>query len=219
MKLQVLYFAVVREHTRASSEQVDLDDRSTVRHLVDRLIELHPSLAGLRPAIKVAVNQEFRGDDEVLRDGDEVALIPPVSGGAGLYRLNDDPLVLDEVIRAVSGPEQGGVVTFTGVVRAQSRGKTIVRLEYDAYRPMATRKLAEIGEQIARELPGVRVAIIHRLGVLAVGELAVVIAVSAPHRAAAFDGCRLAIDRLKESVPIWKKEVASDGESWVGLGP
>jgi len=148
-----------------------------------------------------------------------IALIPPVAGGAGLFRVSDEPLSLDEVVRAVTSDEHGGVVTFTGVVRRRSRGKTIVRLEYEAYRPMAERKLAEIGAQLAAEQPGVRVAIVHRVGALAVGDVAVVIAASAPHRAAAFDACRAAIDRLKESVPIWKKEIAEDGEEWIGLGP
>ena len=148
-----------------------------------------------------------------------IALIPPVAGGAGLFRVSDEPLSLDEVVRAVTVEEHGGVVTFSGVVRRQSRGKRIVRLEYEAYRPMAERKLAEIGAQLAEEQPGVRVAIVHRVGKLAVGDVAVVIAASAPHRAAAFDACRAAIDRLKESVPIWKKEIAEDGEEWIGLGP
>jgi molybdopterin synthase catalytic subunit len=155
----------------------------------------------------------------VLVDGDVVALIPPVAGGAGLFRIRDEPLSLDEVVRAVTVEEHGGVVTFTGVVRRQSRGKRVVRLEYEAYRPMAERKLAEIGAQLAKEHPGVRVAILHRVGVLAVGDTAVVIAASAPHRAAAFEACRAAIDRIKETVPIWKKELTDDGESWIGLGP
>src|SRR5262247_1507232 len=136
-----------------------------------------------------------------------------------VFRISDAPLELEEVVRAVSVPEHGGIVTFTGQVRAISHGKKIVRLEYEAYRPMAERKLAEIGAAIAAEWPGTRVAIVHRVGALSVGEAAVVIAASAPHRAAAFEACRAAIDRLKESVPIWKKEVAEDGEVWVGLGP
>jgi molybdopterin synthase catalytic subunit len=136
-----------------------------------------------------------------------------------LFRVTDEKLSLDEVVQAVSTPEHGGVVTFTGVVRGFSHGKKIVRLEYEAYRPMAEKKLAEIGRSINEEWPGTRVAIVHRVGVLAVGEAAVVIAASAPHRAAAFEACRAAIDRLKESVPIWKKEVAEDGETWIGLGP
>ncbi len=171
------------------------------------------------PAIKIAVNQEFQSHDQRLTDGDEVALIPPVSGGAGVFRVTELPLDLNEVISAVTTSEHGGVATFTGVVRSKSRGKNIVRLEYEAYRPMAERKLADIGEKIAREIPGVRLAIVHRVGKLVVGEKAVVIAASAPHRAQAFVACQAAIDRLKESVPIWKKEIADDGEEWIGSTP
>jgi molybdopterin synthase catalytic subunit len=191
----------------------------TAGQLLEELVRRHPALGGLRGALKLAINEEFAPLDRVLVDGDVVALIPPVAGGAGLFRISDEPLSLDEVVRAVTVEEHGGVVTFTGVVRRQSRGKRVLRLEYEAYRPMAERKLAEIGTQLMREQPGVRVAIVHRVGVLSVGDTAVVIAASAPHRAAAFDACRAAIDRIKESVPIWKKELTEDGESWIGLGP
>lgn len=220
MRVRALYFAVVRERLGRDSEALELPTATTAGSLLDLLEQRHPELAGLRKALKVAVNEEFVGADHVLADGDVVALIPPVAGGSGgVFRVTDEPLSLDEVVRAVTTEEHGGVVTFTGVVRRQSRGKRIVRLEYEAYRPMAERKLAEIGAGLAAEMPGVRVAIVHRVGVLAVGEAAVVIAASAPHRAAAFDACRAAIDRLKESVPIWKKEIAEDGEEWIGLGP
>lgn len=218
MKLRILYFAVVRERLKLDAEELVLDDGATVDALLDALAARHPPLAALRASLKVAVDQELVSGERVLTDGAEVALIPPVSGGAGLYRVTSAPLSLDEVVRAVSAPELGGVATFTGVVRSQSRGKRIVRLEYEAYAPMAERKLAEIGAALAAE-HGARVAIVHRVGKLAVGEAAVVIAASAPHRAAAFDACRAAIDRLKESVPIWKKEVAEDGEEWIGLRP
>jgi molybdopterin synthase catalytic subunit len=217
--LRVLYFAVVRERLGLSEEEVALPAGGTVGALLDALAARHEALGPLRPALKVAVNQAFVDDGQALVDGDEVALIPPVSGGAGPFRVTDEPLQLDEVVRAVSVEEHGGVVTFTGVVRRVSRGKRILRLEYEAYRPMAERKLAEIADGIAAELPGVRLAIVHRVGALAIGEAAVIIAASAPHRAAAFDACEAAIDRLKQSVPIWKKEIAEDGETWIGLGP
>jgi len=223
MRVRVLYFAVVRERLGRDEEAVELAAGADVAAAWRELERLHPELGGLRAAVKVAVNEQFATADRVLADGDVLALIPPVAGGAGpdagVFRVSDEPLSLDEVVRAVTCDEHGGVVTFTGVVRRQSRGKRIVRLEYEAYRPMAERKLAEIGAQLAAEAPGVRVAIVHRVGKLAVGEAAVVIAASAPHRAAAFDACRAAIDRLKESVPIWKKEIAEDGEEWIGLGP
>jgi molybdopterin synthase catalytic subunit len=218
--ITVLYFAVVRERLGLDREQIAPPAGGRVRDLMDALVARHEPLGALRSALRVSVNQAFARDDDPVRDGDEVALIPPVSGGAGsLFRVTDQALELDEVVRAVSDEAQGGVVTFTGVVRRHSRGKVIVRLEYEAYAPMAERTMAEIGAGIAREWPGTRVAIVHRVGALAVGELAVVIAASAPHRAQAFEACRAAIDRLKESVPIWKKEIAEDGECWIGLGP
>jgi molybdopterin synthase catalytic subunit len=220
MRVRVLYFAVVRERLGREHEELELPAPADVAAAWRELERRHPALASLRPVVKLAVNEEFAAADRALADGDVIALIPPVAGGSGgVFRVTDEPLSLDEVVRAVSSEEHGGVVTFTGVVRRQSRGKRIVRLEYEAYRPMAERKLAEIGAQLAAEMPGVRVAIVHRVGVLAVGDAAVVIATSAPHRAAAFDACRAAIDRLKESVPIWKKEIADDGEEWIGLGP
>jgi molybdopterin synthase catalytic subunit len=218
--VRVLYFAIVRERLGRDSDEIELPAGATGADLLVALEKRHPALGGLRAAIKLAVNEEFAPAERVLVDGDVVALIPPVAGGAGgLFRVTDEPLTLDEVVRAVSSEEHGGVVTFTGVVRRHSHGKRIVRLEYEAYRPMAERTLAEIGAAIAAEHPGVQLAIVHRVGVLAVGETAVVIAAAAPHRAAAFAACRAAIDRLKETVPIWKKEVAEDGETWVGLGP
>jgi molybdopterin synthase catalytic subunit len=217
--VRILYFAVVRERLGCDSEEIDLAPGTTAADLLTELERRHPALASLRGALKIAVNEEFASLDRALGDGDTVALIPPVAGGAGLFRVTTEPLVLDEVVQSVTTDEHGGVATFTGVVRRHSHGKRIVRLEYEAYRLMAERKLAEIGAALATELPGVRVAIVHRVGVLAVGEAAVVIAASAPHRAAAFDACRAAIDRIKESVPIWKKEIAEDGESWIGLGP
>jgi MoaE-MoaD fusion protein len=219
MRVRALYFAVVRERLGRDDEEIELPAGTTAEGLMRELERRHPPLGGLRGALKIAVNEEFASLDRVLADGDVIALIPPVAGGAGVFRVTAEPLSLDEVVRAVTTEEHGGVVTFTGVVRRHSRGKRIVRLEYEAYRPMAERKLAEIGAQLAAEYPGVRVAIVHRVGTLAVGDTAVVIAASAPHRAAAFDACRAAIDRLKESVPIWKKEIAEDGEEWIGLGP
>jgi len=219
MRVRVLYFAVVRERLGRDEEVLELAGGADVRAAWAELERVHPELGGLRAVVKLAVNEEFAAEDRVLAEGDVIAIIPPVAGGSGVFRVSDEALSLDEVVRAVTTEEHGGVVTFSGVVRRQSRGKRIVRLEYEAYRPMAERKLAEIGAQLSAEQPGVRVAIVHRVGKLAVGDVAVVIAASAPHRAAAFDACRAAIDRLKESVPIWKKEIAEDGEEWIGLGP
>jgi molybdopterin synthase catalytic subunit len=219
--VRILYFAVVRERIGCDSEEISIETGvTTVGRLLEELERRHPVLGGLRGALKAAVNEEFAPLDRTLADGDVVALIPPVAGGSGgLFAVRNEPLSLDEVVRAVTHEGSGGVVTFTGIVRRESRGKRVLRLEYEAYRPMAERKLAEIGAALMVEHPGARLAITHRVGVLAVGETAVVIAASAPHRAAAFAACRAAIDRLKESVPIWKKELTEDGEAWIGLGP
>lgn len=136
-----------------------------------------------------------------------------------MFRIQDTPLSLEAVVAAVSDVGQGGLVTFTGMVRDHSKGKTVTRLDYEAYGEMAQKQLARIADEATRKWPGTRVAIAHRVGTLRPGDLAVVIAVSAPHRKEAFRACEHVIDRLKEDVPIWKKEFTGDGEVWVGLGP
>ena len=136
-----------------------------------------------------------------------------------MYEVREAPISTEEVIRAVESERAGGIVTFTGVVRAHSRGRTVVRLEYEAYVSMAEKVLRRIGEEIEARWAGTQVAILHRIGTLQPGEIAVAIAVAAPHRAEAFEGCRHAIERLKEDVPIWKREVFTDGSEWRGLGP
>lgn len=198
---------------------MELPEGATVRSALERIAALHPSLAPLMPHLRVAVNQEFAGVDDLVPNGAELALIPPVAGGAGVFRVTRSPLSLEEVVRAVGGEDVGGLVTFSGVVRGQTRGRGVQRLEYEAYAPMAEKKLAEIGREVAERWPGTRLSIAHRVGVLEPGELAVVIAAAAPHRKEAFRACEHAIDRLKQDAPIWKKEVYQDGEVWVGLGP
>ena len=136
-----------------------------------------------------------------------------------MHALRETPLSLDEVVAAVSGPGRGGVVTFTGAIRDQSQGRTVDHLEYEAYGPMAEAVLAKICAEVEARWPGARAAVTHRTGHLQVGEVAVAIAVAAPHRAEAFAGCRHMIERLKEDVPIWKREVFTDGSEWVGIGP
>ncbi len=218
MPVQVLYFAAARDAAGVSREAL-APVPATVAALRRSLVESRPGLAHLLPRCRIAVDREFVDDAAPLRDGAEVAVVPPVSGGApGPYAVVDRPLVLSEVVDAVSGPGMGGIATFTGTVRDQTRGKRVVRLEYEAYREMAERKLAEIGEAIGGE-HGARVAIVHRTGVLAPGEAAVVVACAAPHRAAALRACEACIETLKREVPIWKREVFEDGSEWVGAGP
>ncbi|MBK7861725.1 MAG: molybdopterin converting factor subunit 1 [Archangiaceae bacterium] len=217
-RLEVRYFAAARERAGCSAEAVELPTPATVAALTAALGARHPALAPLLKHLRVAVNHEFRGPDDALQAGDEVALIPPVAGGSGVFRVTDAPLQLSEVVEAVSGRGQGGVVTFSGAVRDATRGRAVLRLEYEAYGEMAVKQLEALGAQAAQRF-GARLAIVHRVGTLVPGELAVVIAASAPHRAEAFAACAFAIEELKRDVPIWKKEVYEDGDVWVGLGP
>jgi molybdopterin synthase catalytic subunit len=220
VKITVLYFAVFRERLGRDEEVLELAEGATVNDAIDALAAKHAAIATLRGKFRCAVNQDFTDDSTVLHDRDELALIPPVAGGADRYvRLLDEPLSLDRTIAAVSGAGMGGIVTFTGAVRRHSRGVTVVRLEYEAYAPMAIREMTRLCDEIEKEIPGVVLAIEHRVGKLAIGDIAVVIAAAAPHRAEAFTACRSMIDRLKDRVPIWKKEIGEDGAEWVGLGP
>ena len=220
MRIRVLYFAVLRERLNRDAEQLDLSPDATVGDARQSLAAAHPELASLLGRVQMAVNRAIVGQDHTLCDGDELALIPPVAGGAhSAVAVLDRPLILAEVIATVAGPEQGALVTFAGHVRRIGQQPNVARLEYEAYRPMAEEVLAAIVREIETEVPGTRVAIHHRTGTLLVGEMAVAIAVSAPHRAEAFEGCRAAIERLKQRAPIWKKEVGDDGAVWIGLGP
>ncbi|MFY0530136.1 molybdenum cofactor biosynthesis protein [Archangium gephyra] len=218
--ITILYFAAARERVGLPHESLELPPGARVTDVLRLLATRHPALAPLLPHLRVAVNQEFSNAEAEVPAGAELALIPPVAGGSGgLFRVVDRPLRLEEVVEAVSGEAYGGLVTFSGSVRNQTRGRRVLRLEYEAYPPMAEKKLAEIGAEVAGKFNGTRLAIVHRVGTLTPGELAVVIAAAAPHRKEAFLGCEHAIERLKQDVPIWKKEFFEDGEVWVGLGP
>jgi molybdopterin synthase catalytic subunit len=206
---------------RSDGETVELPAGATVASALDALAARHDAVRALRRHLQVAVNQTAVGPEQALADGDELALIPPVAGGADRVArvVADRAPSLDVVVAAVSGPGMGGVATFTGVVRAHSQGRAVERLEYEAYREMAEKAFRELCDEIEGEIGGARLAVEHRVGTLAVGDVAVVIAAAAPHRDEAFRACRAMIDRLKERAPIWKKETGPDGTSWVGLGP
>jgi molybdopterin synthase catalytic subunit/molybdopterin converting factor small subunit len=163
-----------------------------------------------------AVNREYAERGRELRDGDEVALIPPVSGGA--FRVTEEPLLLEAVVAEVAEERAGGVATFTGTVRRQSRGREVTYLEYEAYAEMAEDVMAQLAAGLLERHELCAVAIHHRVGRVEIGEPSVVIAVSAPHRQAALAACKEAIDTLKETVPLWKKEVYEGGEEWIGRG-
>ncbi len=218
MQITVRFFAAAREVAKMSYLEIELPQGARVSDLIITLVQRLPDLQPLLPKLRIAVAEEFALPDAVIPEGAEVALIPPVAGGSGgVFKIQDTPLCLQDVIDVVTSPSHGGLVTFSGVVRNHSKGKSVSRLDYEAYGPMAQKKLIELGQEARQKWPGVQVAIVHRVGTLIPGDLAVVIAVSAPHRKEAFLACEYVIERLKEDVPIWKKEYGEDGEVWVGL--
>ncbi len=224
MRITLRYFAGVREALGRSEDSREVAPGATVGALLADLAEARPALAAARRSLMVMVNQEYARDDRVLNDGDEVALIPPVSGGSGSpeeaaggpYRVQAAPLDPREVETAVAADAAGAIVTFTGTVRGEARGREVVALEYEAYPAAAERMLRQIGGEIAERWGIERIAIVHRTGRLEVGEASVVIAVAAAHRGEAFAACQYALDRLKEIVPVWKKEHYRDGTAWIG---
>jgi molybdopterin synthase catalytic subunit/molybdopterin converting factor small subunit len=163
-----------------------------------------------------AVNREYADRDRELAEGDEVALIPPVSGGS--FVLSEGPLSLEAVVDEVRSSHAGAIATFVGTTRVESRGRTVVHLEYEAYEGMAEQAMSEIAEGLNEKYDVCEIAIHHRTGRVEIGEASVVIAVSAPHRQDALAACKEAIDTLKERVPLWKKEFYEGGEEWVGRG-
>jgi molybdopterin synthase catalytic subunit len=217
MRVTMLYFAAARERAGVPSEALELPDGATVAQALAAACERHPGLQAIATKLRVAVDEDFAAPDRKLRDGAEIALIPPVSGGAGAHRVSTGKLSPEDPVRAVEGTDCGAVVSFVGTVRSSNHGKAVVRLEYEAYEPMALRVFDHIAAT-ARERWGARVVIHHRVGALDPGELSVVIAAAAPHRADAFEACRHAIESLKKDAPIWKREIYPDGSSWVGLG-
>jgi molybdopterin converting factor subunit 1 len=220
MRIEVLYFAILRERIRSDGETLELPPGSTVGEAVRAIAARHPELGALLPQVQTAVNLSVVPAAQPLSDGDQLALLPPVAGGASRpIAVLPETLSLGEVIEAVESPARGGLVTFSGVVRRQGRHGEVIRLIYEAYLPMAERVLRQIAAEIENEWPGARVAIHHRVGALSVGETAVVIAAAAPHRAEAFEACRAAIDRLKHRAPIWKKEIGTQGEEWIAHCP
>ena len=209
MRVSVKLFAGLRE--RAGWSERDVGG-------VERVADVWPALAlGDEPeGLLYAVNKEYADRDHRLADGDEVALIPPVSGGA--FRLTAEPLSLDAVVDEVRSEQAGAIATFTGTTRLQSRGRTVLHPDYEAYEEMAEQVMAQIAADLKGRYDLCEIAIHHRTGRVEIGEASVVIAVSAPHRQDALAACKDAIDFLKDQVPLWKKEFYEGGEEWIGRG-
>ena len=208
MTVRVRLFAGLRERAGWSQREIEA---STVADVWNAL-----GLGAEPEGLLYAVNKQYAERTHALADGDEVAVIPPVSGGA--FLLSDEPLSLDRAVDEVRDERAGAIATFTGTTRATSRGRDVVHLDYEAYEGMAEQVMAEIARELEERYDLCAVAVHHRTGRVSIGETSVVIAVSAPHRADALAACRDAIDQLKERVPLWKKEVYESGEEWIGRG-
>lgn len=237
MQIRVCYFAVLRELVGLREEDIEVTEGADIAELLRILAQRYPSLGSIVGRVAVARNHQYAEPNVVLREGDEIALLPPVSGGAptpsdtgnddaqslvaaeGRLRLSLDPLDVSDVSRLVERSEAGAVVTFAGAVRRQSQGRTVTHLDYEAYPPMVLTQMQRVVDEAVAQWPEAKIAIHHRIGTLSIGDLAVAIAVSTPHRKEAFAACSFTIDRLKEVVPIWKREYFEDGEHWVGWGP
>ena len=218
MRVTLLYFAVVREIVGHARETRELSPGTTVGQLLELVSTDHPNIARMRPSLMFMVNEEYAAPEQEVQDGDEIALIPPVSGGESPspFRVTGEPISESDVTGIVQDPGAGAIVTFLGTVRDNARGRTVLNLEYEAYPPAAERMLRQIGDEIEERWGITNCAIIHRYGHLNVGEASVAIGIASAHRADAFDACRYAIDRIKEIVPIWKKEYYEGGETWIG---
>ncbi|HEY2936445.1 MAG TPA: molybdenum cofactor biosynthesis protein MoaE [Gaiellaceae bacterium] len=208
MSVTVRLFAGLRERAGWSTREVDA---ATVAEVWPAL-----GLGDEPPGLLYAVNKEYAEPGRVLADGDEVALIPPVSGGS--FRLSEEPLDVSAAIAEVQSPEAGAIATFVGTTRVHSRGRDVVHLDYEAYEGMAEKTMAELAAALKAKYELIEIAIHHRVGRVGIGDTSVVIAVSAPHRQDALAACAEAIDTLKVSVPLWKKEVYEGGEEWIGQG-
>jgi molybdopterin synthase catalytic subunit len=218
MQVRVRLFAALRERAGVSERELELAAGARAADVWPAL----PELGEAPPGVLLAVNKEYVEGDHELRDGDEVALIPPVSGGdvaaPHAIHLTDSAIDVAAVIAEAADERAGAVATFLGTTRVQSRGRTVLHLDYEAYEDMAEQEMGRIADELAARYDLCRIAITHRVGRVEIGETSVAIAVSAPHRADALAACKDAIDTLKDRVPLWKKEVYEGGEEWIGRG-
>lgn len=215
--VQVLFFGAARDAAGQSNFELRLPLASTVESAVKALREQFPDLNRFGRSLLVALNEEYASANRSLAAGDELALFPPVSGGSthNFFELTTTPIDVGAVARRVVLPECGATVTLDGYAREWTKGRRTLHLVYEAYEPMAQRELERLGNAATERFEIAHIGIVHRTGKLEIGETSVVIAVSAPHRRAAFAACEWAIKELKRTVPIWKKEVFEDGEVWV----
>jgi MoaE-MoaD fusion protein len=220
MRVTVLFFGVLKEMLASERESLELPQGATVDAVLRQLRERLPEQPKIWSALAIAVNQSYAPSGCLLRDGDEVALLPPVSGGSGPFvALVTEPIDSVSLVKDIRQGQDGAVVVFDGIVRDNTRGRRTLYLVYEAYQEMALRQMQALAEE-AIAVHGVRdVSLVHRLGRLGVGETSVLIATASAHRAQAFEACRWLIDTLKKTVPIWKKEHFEDGAVWADGEP
>ena len=235
MRVRVLFFGMLRDLVGKSSDEIELAEGASVRDVLSHYQSRIPRFKDSLPALALAVNQQYAGPDAALKAGDEVAMLPPVSGGAPdsadetpagqpavgrRYALIvREPIDTAQTLATLKRGEDGAALVFEGVVRNQTRGRKTLYLDYEAYEEMAVRQMESLASQALQQFQVRDVAIVHRLGRLEIGETSVLIAVASAHRAAAFDACRWLIDTLKRTVPIWKKEYFEDGAVWADGEP
>jgi molybdopterin synthase catalytic subunit len=223
MQVRVLLFGILKDLTRRSSEAISLPDHATAADVLRHYEQSLAAQNGLMSSVAISVNQEYAAADTQLHAGDEVALLPPVSGGtaadAPLVKLVRERIVPHDIVPVLERPEDGAIVIFDGIVRNHSRGRRTLYLEYESYEDMALKQLEELATRAKEQFAIRHLAIVHRLGRIEIGESSVLISVFSAHRAAAFDACRWVIDTLKRTVPIWKKEFFEDGAVWADGDP
>lgn len=221
MKVRVHYYAAARELAGCDSSTFEFAAPSVPQHAFrEAVAERFPPLSAFLERMRLAVNGDFVEPTRALEDGDRVDVLPPVAGGSpiAVCAITSDEIAVEEVRKAVEHPAAGGVAIFHGVVRNHADGKSVSKLEYEAHESLAEKEMRRVLEGVLEEHPDVTLAAVHRIGTLAVGDVAVCVAASAAHRDEAFAACRTSIDRIKETVPIWKKEWDADGEAnWVNL--
>jgi MoaE-MoaD fusion protein len=222
MRVQVLFFGILKDMVGQSSERLELREGAAVADLLNYYEGKVPRLGQMLPSLAVSVNQEYAAVDVGLKEDDEIALLPPVSGGASHTEhasIVRDRIDTQAVLETLKQPEDGAAVVFEGVVRNHTRGRQTLYLDYEAYEDMALKKMEELASRALSQFVVRDVAIVHRLGRLEIGETSVLIGVAAAHRGAAFEACRWLIDTLKRTVPIWKKEYFIDGAVWADGEP
>ncbi|MCS7191757.1 MAG: molybdenum cofactor biosynthesis protein MoaE [Armatimonadetes bacterium] len=219
IKVRIRFLGPAKDLAGCDEVALNLPMGSSVSMAIEELVQILPALKDALPNYRFAVNAEYAEKETLLVDGDELAIIPPVSGGIVetdetiFVKLTDEPIDVSNLLSFVASPQAGAIVTFLGTVREFSHDKSVLALTYEAYEPMATKELRRIAEEMKGKWQICKVAIVHRVGMLSVSEISVAIVASAPHRAEAFAATRYAIERIKEIVPIWKREHFADGTS------